>query len=397
MKSISQKLIIFILFLVQFIDVLDFMIVMPLGPDFAHSLGLPESKLGWTAGSYTIAAAISGILSSGFIDKFERKRVLIITILGLAIANILSANTTNYQDFLLCRFLAGIFGGPATSICFAIIADLFEEKSRGTVMGKVMGGFSVAAVIGVPLGLKVALHWSWVASFYLVALLCLIVIILVIFFMPQINFHLTNSSKEKVTYLSLFKKTTYRWSFLAVAISSVASFMIIPYISPFIQMNLGFPREKLDQIYLVGGLGSFIAMRVAGNFVDKTNSTLITNISNILIILSLIFCFIINQNFIPLALVCMPFMVGTSIRNVSNFTLFSKIPQMHDRAGFMSVISCIQHIACSIGASLTAAIVSQNNNKLLFMQEATYIAIVLFLLSPLVIKKIEDKVIKKKV
>ena len=55
MKHISESMIIAILFLVQFIDVLDFMVVMPLGPDFSASFGVPASKLGWLASSYTLS------------------------------------------------------------------------------------------------------------------------------------------------------------------------------------------------------------------------------------------------------------------------------------------------------------------------------------------------------
>ena len=59
MKNTSKAIIIFILFMVQFIDVLDFMVVMPLGPDFALSLGIEESKLGWFAASYALSASFA--------------------------------------------------------------------------------------------------------------------------------------------------------------------------------------------------------------------------------------------------------------------------------------------------------------------------------------------------
>ena len=100
MNAASKKIIILILFLVQFIDVLDFMVVMPLGPDFSSQLGISEANLGWMASSYTIAAAISGILCSRFIDLFDRKIVLIITLIGLALSNILSAHAWDITSML---------------------------------------------------------------------------------------------------------------------------------------------------------------------------------------------------------------------------------------------------------------------------------------------------------
>ena len=370
MKNISEPIIVFILFLVQFIDVLDFMVVMPLGPDLATNLNIAEHKLGWIAGSYTFAAAVTGILGSTFIDKFERRKVLIFTVFGLVIANLFSANAWNIESLITSRLIAGAFGGPATSICFAIIADLFEENRRGSIMGKVMSGFSLAAIFGVPIGLEMATKFGWYASFYLVASLGIITIILIKIFMPKVTIHLDSVKTHKVTYLSLFNKPKYLLTFIAACLGSMASFMIIPYISPFVQMNMNYPRADVWIIYSVGGIGSFFAMNIAGKFVDKTTSALTTMLANIFILFSLILCFIFMVPSIHVVILCAPFMIGMAIRNVSNYTLFSKIPSLNDRAGFMSIISCVQHLASSLGAIATSLIVIENNEKLQYMDIA---------------------------
>ena len=395
MKNIPEKLIILILFLVQFIDVLDFMVVMPLGPDFADQLGIAESNLGWIASSYTIAAAFAGILSSTFIDKFERKAVLIFTLFGLCLANVFSANAWNIESMLASRFLAGTFGGPATSLCFAIVADLFDDKKRGSVMGKVMSGFSLAAIFGVPIGLEMATRFGWKSSFYMVSALSFIAILLIIAYLPKITVHLS-SYRPKVTYLSLFNKSSYNLSFVAVAIGSMAAFMIIPYFSPFIQFNLEFPRNNMSQIYFIGGAGSFFAMHIAGKFVDKTSSSFSTMISNIFILFTLIFGLILAAKFIPVLALFPPFMVGMAIRNVSNFTLYSKVASSHDRAGFMSVISCVQHIASSLGAVLASFILVDTDGKLQNMEITAIIAGTLFLVAPFILNRIEKHIARKK-
>ncbi|MEK6734515.1 MAG: MFS transporter, partial [Pseudomonadota bacterium] len=200
MQKPRELIIILILFLVQFIDVLDFMIVMPLGPDFAIDLRIPHSRLGLLASSYTLAAAFAGILSSTIVDKYERKRLFIFTLIGLILANIFSANAWNFNSLLFSRFLAGVFGGPMTSICFAIVADLFEDKRRGAVMGKIMSGFSFAAILGVPIGLKLSTNFGWSFSFYTVALLGVVTCILIFFYMPEITEHLESAKTNKVSY-----------------------------------------------------------------------------------------------------------------------------------------------------------------------------------------------------
>lgn len=394
MNHFSEKLVILILFLIQFIDVLDFMIVMPLGPDFTKDLGISSANLGWLASSYTIAAAISGILSSTIIDRFERKKVLIVALLGLTIANIFSSFAWNIHTMLASRFLAGIFGGPATSICFAVVSDLFAENRRGEVMGKVMSGFSLAAIFGVPIGLEISTHFGWHMSFYMVALLCIIAVILIVGFMPQINIHKSSAKEDKVTYLSLFGNSKYLLVFLATCFGSMAAFMIIPYISPFIQANMNFPRDDVGQIYFLGGLGSFFAMHLAGKFIDKTSSFLTTTLANIFILFTLVLGMIFKVDYIPILLLFSPFMIGMAVRNVSNYTLFSKVPSSNDRAGFMSIISCVQHIASSLGAVLTSMIlVTENNGHLTNMGIVALIALILFLGAPLLLNKVEKKII----
>ena len=61
---------------VQFVNILDFMMVMPLGPDFAKALDIPSSHLGQIAASYGISAALSGFAAATFLDRFDRRKAL---------------------------------------------------------------------------------------------------------------------------------------------------------------------------------------------------------------------------------------------------------------------------------------------------------------------------------
>src|SRR5688572_21003581 len=86
MKRVSERWIIFLVGAVQFINILDFMMVMPLGPDFALALGIPESHLGWIGGSYTAAGAIAGIGGAFFLERFDRRKALTVAMLGLVLS-----------------------------------------------------------------------------------------------------------------------------------------------------------------------------------------------------------------------------------------------------------------------------------------------------------------------
>src|SRR5690349_19337256 len=80
---LSESRLLLLLGAVQFINVVDFVMVLPLGPDFARALGIPAHQLGLVAGSYTAAAAIVGLLAASFLDRFDRRRALLVAMLGL--------------------------------------------------------------------------------------------------------------------------------------------------------------------------------------------------------------------------------------------------------------------------------------------------------------------------
>ncbi|MEK7690664.1 MAG: MFS transporter, partial [Bdellovibrionota bacterium] len=131
-----------LLALIQFSNTLDFMMVMPLGPDFVLALQIDPSRLPWISGSYTIAGGLIGILGSFFLDRFERKKALIVSLLGLALATIWGGFAGSLGELLASRVLAGLFGGPATALAFAIVTDVTPVEMRGRAMGILISSFS---------------------------------------------------------------------------------------------------------------------------------------------------------------------------------------------------------------------------------------------------------------
>src|SRR5438552_4056436 len=183
----SERKIIVLLAAVSFVNILDFMMVMPLGPDFAGALGIPTSRLGVIGGSYTAAAAVAGLLGSLFLDRFDRRKALALAMLGLVTGTAVGGLARGFGTLVAARALAGMFGGPATSVGLSILADVVPPERRGKAMGAVMGAFSAASVLGVPAGLELARHGSWRTPFFAVAGLGLLVVGCAIFFMPRLR------------------------------------------------------------------------------------------------------------------------------------------------------------------------------------------------------------------
>src|SRR6187551_1499783 len=145
------------------------MIVLPLGPDFATALGIPMNKLGWIGGAYTLSAAVAGIVGASLLERFGKRAALCTSLFGLALATLAGAAATGLGSLLAARLVAGAFGGPATALGYAIIADVVPPGRRGRAMGIVLGSFSVASVLGVPMGLELARLFGWRTPFMVIA------------------------------------------------------------------------------------------------------------------------------------------------------------------------------------------------------------------------------------
>ena len=361
-RAVSERTILFLVGAVQFVNVLDFMMVMPLGPDFAVALGIPQSRLGLIGGSYTAAAAVAGIAGATFLDRYDRRRALAVAMLGLVVGTFMGGLATDLPTLVLARVVAGIFGGPATSLALSIVADTIPAERRGKAMGAVMGAFSVASVLGVPAGLELARLGTWRTPFFVVAALGLVIAALAIALMPPMRRHLEDRAARggvDASTLEILRRPEVLWSLAGSASSMYASFVLIPNLSPFVQHNLGYPREGIGTLYLVGGVVSFASMRVVGPLVDRVGAPRIAAVGTAVMLAVVGLCFATATSYLPVMGMFVGFMIANAFRNVSNSTTATKVPAPRERARFMSTQSAVQHIASASGAFAGSVVLSE--------------------------------------
>lgn len=392
--AISERSLILIVALIQFVNILDFMMVMPLGPDFALALGIPTSDIGLIGGIYTFAAAFSGLAGGLFLDHYSRKRALMVALCGLTLATLAGAFVWSKETMLAARLVAGLFGGPVTALAMALIADYIPAQRRGAAMGKATGGFAAASVIGVPFGLELARLFSWHAPFIVTAVLGAAVTLLVLWKLP---YHTPLAGKKSFTkrvcaLTSMLRKKLAVLSYSMMAISMMSGFMIIPNIATHLQLNLHYPREQLGLLYFCGGILSFFGMRLAGSWMDRTSATLVSSVFTGLLILVLLFGFVFYPTPIPMLLLFSGFMVAMSGRSVTAQTLSSKVPAAAERAAYMSVQSAVTHFASALGAYYSSLILVEQDGVLLGVPTLAMTAICLSLLIPFIFAYVEKRV-----
>ena len=381
----KERTVVLLVAAVQFVNILDFMMVMPLGPDFAVALGMSTSHIGYLGAAYTLAAAVAGIAGAGFLDRFDRRSALAVAMLGLVVGTAAGGFATGFPTLIAARLLAGAFGGPATSISLAIVADVVPPERRGKAVGTVMAAFSLASIFGVPAGLGLAEWLGWRAPFFGVALLGLLLTGAAVSLMPKLTGHLeaVNGAARAPGGNTLPFDALTRATLLNTALVMVGVFAIVPNISTYLQKNLGYPRSRLDVLYLVGGTASFLANRGVGVLVDRFGATRMVLAGTTVFGAALYFGFLRPVDVDHVIWVFPLLMLSATMRGVPLNTLASRVPPAPQRARFMSAQNAVQHIASATGALGASVLLgSDATGRLYGMERVTLLAIGVSLFVP---------------
>ncbi len=379
--------------LVQLVNVLDFVMVMPLGQMFADALDIPEARLGLVGGSYTLAAAVSGLISSRFLDRFDRRRALTVAMLGLVVATAAGGLAQGLDSMMAARIVAGAFGGPATSLSMAIVADVVPGERRGRAMGVVMAAFSVASVIGIPAGIAAAEAGSWRTPFFALAVLGLGVTVYAAGALPPLRLHLEGPRSPRTRLTAFLRRPEILMALAAVAAMTISIFMVVPYVRTFLENNHGFPSTSIKYLYLAGGIASFGVVRASGVAVDRFGATPVAILGTVLVSLCLVVGFLPDQPIVPVVVVFTTFMCTASLRGLPVSTLTSRLPAPHERAQYMSLQSAVQHLASSVGAIGASQILATGpGGRLLHMDVLVFLSVGCGAALPVLLWRIERHV-----
>jgi predicted MFS family arabinose efflux permease len=411
----SELTVVLLVAAVQFTNILDFVMVMPLGPDFAAALAIPLSTLGYIGGAYTFSAAFAGLAGSLFLDRFDRRKALGVAMLGLVIGTALGGFAAQLAHWapielfahwidrpaplvalMFARVVAGAFGGPATSISISIIADVVPPERRGKAMGMVMGAFAAASVLGVPAGLELARRGGWRMPFFGVSAIGLVIGFSAIFLLPPLTGHLAAAmARKRLAFLQLFTRPIALLSWTTTATVMMAGFILIPNISAYVQGNLDYPRARIGVLYGAGGVLSLFATQIGGRIVDRIGSAKTALVGSVAVLCVVYIGFVISPPPIPIVALFMCFMTAMGLRNVSYQTLASRVPEPAERAGFMSIQSAVQHFASSAGAFLSAYLLTEQSGKLIGMPTVAKISMGLSAVVPVLLFVLEKQVVDR--
>ncbi len=349
---------------IQFSHILDFMIMMPLGPILIKALGIGTHQFGLLVASYSFSAAISGLLATTFVDKFERKRLLLVVFTLFGLATLACGLAPSFVTLLVARGLAGTFGGVMGAMVQTMVGDLIPFERRARASSILMTAFSISTIAGVPLSLWLANHFGWRAPFIVIAGLTIVFFAIGLRTLPEVRQHIS-TAKETHPFVALFsvlRDVNHLRALLFTALIMFSGFTVIPYITIYAVGNVGITQQQIPLLYLVGGAATLISARLIGYWADLHGKVKIYRwvATGALLPLFLVTHSGVTPFWLWLIFTTL-FFVLLSGRMIPAMAIITSAAQPRLRGTFMALNASIQQLASGMASVVAGFIISQNS------------------------------------
>ena len=347
---------------IQFTHIVDFMVMMPLGPQFTKLFNISDAQFGLLVSAYTFAAGLSGLLASLYVDRFSRKKLLLSLYVLFGLATLACGLAPTYDTLMLARVAAGAFGGVLMALSQTIIADVIPFDRRGRAMGIVMSSFSVATVAGVPGSLFLAAHFGWHAPFFAIAFVCAALALGAWVTLPPLAGHLQSERQSPLAnIITVLQDRNHQKAFVFTALLMGAGFTLFPYITIYLTANAGFTVQQVPFVYLCGGAATLVTARWIGRLSDSVGKAKMFTIMALLTIVPLM---LLPQS-APFGLYAVLFVttsmfIGMNGRMIPGMALVTSAANPQLRGTFMALNSSVQSAAMGVAAFVGGLIISRD-------------------------------------
>lgn len=351
---------------IQFTHILDFMIMMPLGPQLIRVLHIDTHQFGLLLSSYTFTAAASGLLAATYVDRFDRRKLILTLYVLFIVATLCCGLAPDFVSLLIARALAGAFGGILGAMVQTVVADVVPFERRGQAMGTIMSAFALSTVAGVPLGLFLASHieaLGWRAPFFFIVLLSCGFLAVGYRYLPSLTGHLRRADAGNVfrQIYAVVKEPNHLKAYFFMSLLMLGGFTVIPYVALYYTANVGMTESFITVIYLCGGAATFFTSRLIGRMADRYGKLRTYRVVALASLLPLL----VTTHLVPVpwwavlinSTIFFILVPGRMVPGMAMITA-AAVPQV--RGTFMSIGSSVQMMASGL-ASLGAGLIITRN------------------------------------
>ncbi|ALG67416.1 MFS transporter [Beggiatoa leptomitoformis] len=333
---------------IQFINIMDFMMIMPLGADIVTGLNIATAQMGLIGSVHKGAAAFSALFCIFVLDRFSRRQAMLCSLAGLLSGIAITACAENLYSLLLGRLIAGLFSAPVTALAIALVIYHIPAQRRGYALSVVMTAFSLVTIVGIPASLELAQLEYWRLPFFILFAMGLFVLLVAYRYLPR----QCDIFRVNMTFSLLYTQFRQKSGllYLTTALTMFTGFLLIPHLSIYLQYNLAYPRESLGFLYLCGGIASFLAVQSSGYLVNRVGFPLLAFCGSLLLLFVLYQGFLNSPHSSHILPLFVGFMVALALRNVATTNWVAQHSATTRCSGFIALNAAIQHIASALGS-----------------------------------------------
>ena len=241
-------------------------IVVGVLPDIAAGLKVSEVTVGNLVSLFAFVYAPVTPLGSALSARFPRFATHLTLVGVFLIGNVLCAFASNYGVLVVARILIALVSGTLVAIAMTYAPDVTTEQYRTKFIAWVFSGFSIASVVGVPVGTWVANTFGWRWAFHLVNVLTVVLIVLMVMVLPR------NSRIVKIGFLPqfrLFFDRRIQLGVLAVVFGAAATYVFYTYLTPIMRDEVHVPEQYLSVGLVIFGAACLWSNLYGGKLADR--------------------------------------------------------------------------------------------------------------------------------
>lgn len=241
-------------------------IVVGILPDIAAGLKVSEVTVGNLVSLFAFVYAPVTPLGSALSARFPRFATHLTLVGVFLIGNVLCAFASNYGVLVVARILIALVSGTLVAIAMTYAPDVTTEQYRTKFIAWVFSGFSIASVVGVPVGTWVANTFGWRWTFHLVNVLTVVLIVLMVMVLPR------NSHIVKIGFLPqfrLFFDRRIQLGVLAVVFGAAATYVFYTYLTPIMRDEVHVLEQYLSVGLVIFGAACLWSNLYGGRLADR--------------------------------------------------------------------------------------------------------------------------------
>lgn len=330
-------------------------IVVGVLPDIAAGLKVSEVTVGNLVSLFAFVYAPVTPLGSALSARFPRFATHLTLVGVFLIGNVLCAFASNYGVLVVARILIALVSGTLVAIAMTYAPDVTTEQYRTEFIAWVFSGFSIASVVGVPVGTWVANTFGWRWAFHLVNVLTVVLIVLMVVVLPR------NSRIVKIGFLPqfrLFFDRRIQLGVLAVVFGAAATYVFYTYLTPIMRDEVHVPEQYLSVGLVIFGAACLWSNLYGGKLADRGRGVEpLTHIRPIYCAHAVLMASLIVTHWVPVygALLLVVLGMFMYLQNSASQVLYMDVASQ-SHPGSLNLAASLNSMSFNIGIALGSAV-----------------------------------------